>query len=173
MPELPEVEAGRRLAEGVALGRRVSAAECADDPTVYDEATPADVADVLVGSRIAAVQRWGKHLWLRPEEGPCVTVHFAMTGAFRTPGDEPLQLMEGPRPDAWPPRFVKLELTFDDGGKLAFVNARRFGRVRLRGEPMEEEPLSGYGFDPLLAMPDLRRFRTLLAGRRGTFAALL
>jgi hypothetical protein len=30
---------------------------------------------------------------------------------------------------AWPPRFCKVELHFDDGTKMAFCDSRRFARV--------------------------------------------
>jgi formamidopyrimidine-DNA glycosylase len=30
---------------------------------------------------------------------------------------------------SWPPKFTKLEAEMDDGTKLAFADARRFGKV--------------------------------------------
>ncbi len=36
MPELPEVERGRRIAMKVVLGRRIAEARCADDPIVFE-----------------------------------------------------------------------------------------------------------------------------------------
>ncbi|MGH7265918.1 MAG: DNA-formamidopyrimidine glycosylase family protein, partial [Candidatus Rokuibacteriota bacterium] len=36
MPELPEVEAARLIARRVAVGRRIVAVECADDPIVFE-----------------------------------------------------------------------------------------------------------------------------------------
>jgi formamidopyrimidine-DNA glycosylase len=35
----------------------------------------------------------------------------------------------------WPPKFCKLELVLDNGTHLAFVDARRFGRVLLLDDP--------------------------------------
>jgi len=36
MPELPEVERGRRIALKVSRGRRIVEARCADDPIVFE-----------------------------------------------------------------------------------------------------------------------------------------
>ena len=34
---------------------------------------------------------------------------------------------------SWPPKYTKLELALSDGGRLAYCDPRRFGRVKLRG----------------------------------------
>lgn len=50
--------------------------------------------------------------------------------------------------EAWPPRFVKLQLTFSDGTRAAFCDARRFARFRLLPagqDPLAAEPLARWG----------------------------
>jgi formamidopyrimidine-DNA glycosylase len=74
---------------------------------------------------------------------------------------------------AWPPRFLKLLLTFDDGGRLAFADARRLGRIRLRHDPAAEPPISRLGFDALRDVPAPGRFRELVRARRTPVKALL
>ncbi|HEX5528417.1 MAG TPA: DNA-formamidopyrimidine glycosylase family protein, partial [Methylomirabilota bacterium] len=64
MPELPEVEAARRAAHKVATGRRIIEAHVADDPIVFEGVAPARFRRALVGRRVKAVRRHGKHLWL-------------------------------------------------------------------------------------------------------------
>ncbi|PYN70423.1 MAG: formamidopyrimidine-DNA glycosylase, partial [Candidatus Rokuibacteriota bacterium] len=49
MPELPEVEAARRVIERVAVGRRVVEVRCADDRIVFQGASPAQVRRALLG----------------------------------------------------------------------------------------------------------------------------
>jgi formamidopyrimidine-DNA glycosylase len=61
VPELPEVDAARRLAARVALGRRIVGVACAADPIVFAD-PPAEVHRTLLGRRVAAVRRHGKHL---------------------------------------------------------------------------------------------------------------
>ena len=166
MPELPEVERGRRLAESVAAGRRIERVECAVDPIVY-AGTPPAAWEELRGRRVLAARRWGKQLWFDLDAPPHPLFHFGMSGGFRVPGDTPLKLATGPvhRPDEWPPRYWKVRFTFDDGGELVMTDARRLGRLLLRAAPREEPPVSRLGFDPLLALPPPRRFAELLAAR--------
>ena len=177
MPELPEVEYGRRVAEAALAGRRLVRVRVPpeDDDKVFPEASGHDVAKTLSGRTVAAVHRRGKQLWVELDEAPHVLVHFGMTGAFRTPGDDPLPLEAGTsKPSAdWPPRFWKLLLEGDDGSALAFTNARRLGRVVLREDPLAEKPLKGLGFDPLLDPPKFPEFQKRLARRKGVLKALL
>ncbi len=174
MPELAEVESARALAHRIAAGRTVVAVHCADDPIVFVDG-PTDVAAALQGARIANTGRRGKYLWLELESRPALLLHLGMTGALRTREDEPIQLEGSPaeRDDAWPPRFTKLLLRLDDGAELAFTNARRLGRLRLRTDPAAEPPVIDLGFDPLLDLPDADEFRQALRGRRAVIKSLL
>src|SRR5512147_2829385 len=71
MPELPEVEAARRAVHKVAAGRRIVEAYVADDPIVFEGVAPARFRRALVGRRVKAVRRHGKHLWLELDRRPC------------------------------------------------------------------------------------------------------
>ena len=175
MPELPEVERGRRLAEAVTVGRRIERAWCDDDPIVFDGIGPDYWSGALEGRRVVAAKRWGKQLWLELDEPPHPLFHFGMSGGFKTPASTPLQLKSGPREDTsvWPPRFVKIRLHLDDGGELAMTDGRRLGRILLRDDPEHEPPIARLGFDPLLAMPSPKRFSELLRKRGGILKSLL
>lgn len=174
MPELPEVEHARAVIDRVAVGRRIVRVECADDPIVVPDGAAA-IERALSGHTVVAAHRHGKWLWLELDRAPHLLSHLGMTGSWRTPGDEPLRLESSPKEldRAWPPRFTKLSLELDDARRLAFTNARRLGRVLLRDDPRSEPPLSALGFDPLLELPPLPRFRELLARRRGVLKGLL
>ncbi|MEM7261160.1 MAG: DNA-formamidopyrimidine glycosylase family protein [Planctomycetota bacterium] len=175
MPELPEVELGRKIATRVSAGRTIDRAECDDDDIVFDGVTPDEVKRTIEGRRVESVERWGKQLWFEFDRGPALLVHFGMTGAFRVPDAAPLRLESSPKEldTGWPPKFVKLLLTFDDGGVLAFTNSRRFGRIRLRDDPRGTPPVSELGFDPLTALPSPEEFDALLERRSGTLKGLL
>ena len=175
MPELPEVERGRRLAEAVAVGRRIERVWCADDPIVLDSVSPRRWRRALEGRRVEAARRWGKQLWLELDAPPHPLFHFGMSGALKTPAAIPVQLKSGPREDrpTWPPRFLKIRLRLDDGGELAMTDARRLGRALLRDYPEREPPIARLGFDPLLAMPGPARFSEMLRARRGVVKSLL
>ena len=175
MPELPEVERGRRLAESVAAGRRIEHVWCADDPIVFDSVAPERLRRALNGKRIGTVRRWGKQLWLELDTAPHPLFHFGMAGGFKTPASAPLQLKSGPRedPTAWPPRFVKMRIHLDDGGELAMTDGRRLGRILLRDDPERESPVARLGFDPLLGMPGPKLFSEMLRARAANVKSLL
>ncbi len=175
MPELAEVEHGRRVAEAVCVGRRIDKVWCDDDPIVYEGRSPDEVSTALSGARVEAVLRHGKHLWFELDRRPWPTFHFGMTGAFRTPQAAILELASTPKggEKSWPPRFAKIRLELDDGAQLVMTNKRRLGRIRLRHSPAEEAPISRLGFDPLTSMPDRATFTTLLRRRRSPIKAVL
>lgn len=155
MPELPEVERGRLVAEMVALGRTVRRARCATDRIVSCDQTPATVSRRLQGRTVTAACRHGKQLWLEFDAGPALLLHFGMTGALHGYDSEDDR-----------PRFWKIELEFEDGRRLAMPDPRRFGRIRMRDDPRHEPPISDLGFDPLLDLPGPAAFRERLG--RGT-----
>jgi formamidopyrimidine-DNA glycosylase len=74
---------------------------------------------------------------------------------------------------AWPPRFTRLVLEFEDGGALAIADGRRLGRIRLRRDPAAESPVAGLGFDALRGLPSAGRFRALARARAAPVKALL
>ena len=177
MPELPEVEFGRKLAERVAAGRRVTRVWCADDPIVFDGVDARDVERALTGRVVVGTGRRGKYIWFELDRRPWPLFHFGMTGAFRVRDVEPLRLSSSPKePDpAWPPRFAKIHLHVEGGSELVMTNARRLGRIRLRDFDRvdAEPPLSNLGFDPLLDLPPPGQFVSLVAARKTTLKALL
>ena len=130
----------------------------------------------MLGRRVQTVRRHGKHLWFELDRRPWPILHFGMTGGFHTPAGHTVKLVSsGDRdPDgAWPPRFAKLHLVFDDGGQLVFADARRLGRVRLRHDPRHEPPISLLGFDAFREIPPLGRFCELLRDRGAPLKAVL
>jgi formamidopyrimidine-DNA glycosylase len=182
VPELPEVEAARRAAQNIAAGRRIVEARVADDPIVFEGITPARFRRALVGRRVKAVRRHGKHLWLELDRRPWPCLHFGMTGGIHVvsahrggAARRAVRLVSDgrvSRPD-WPPRFTKLHLRFADGGELALADGRRLGRIRLRQDPPAEPPISALGFDAWRALPTPGRFHAMLRERNAPIKAVL
>jgi len=162
MPELPEVERARRLAERSLAGRTIVRAAALDDRIVYTGVTPRRFALALKGRRVEAVRRRGKHLWMELDRRPWPAFHFGMTGSFRVYRDARER-----------PKFWRVELLLDDGTRLAMRDPRRLGRIRLLNDPEHESPIRDLGFDPLLDLPGLSLFVEVLSGRTAPIKAVL
>jgi formamidopyrimidine-DNA glycosylase len=172
MPELPEVERGRRLAERVARGRRITGVTCARDAIVFEGVGPARMRKALAGRTVRAVRRRGKHIWFELDRRPWPCFHFGMTGSFRVRGAAPRGRASDDQ-QTWPPRFTKMRMVLSDGGELVMVNKRRLGRIRLRRDPLNEPPISKLGFDPLLDLPTPEILAALLSRRAASIKAVL
>src|SRR6185295_7772595 len=106
MPELPEVERARLIATKVAAGRRIVDVRCTDDTIVFESVPAARFREALIGRRVRAVKRHGKHLWFELDRRPWPCLHFGMTGGFHTaPGGPRVKLKSSRRApdDSWPP----------------------------------------------------------------------
>lgn len=174
MPELPEVEFGRRQLEEALLGETLAEVEAAEDLIVFEGVCAADVVAALRGACVLGAHRRGKQLWLSLDRRPWPLFHFGMTGGFVSPDAPGLQLHTGPSLDAaWPSRFAKLSMTTASGRRLCMTNARRLGRIRLREDPPHEAPIADLGFDPLLEPPQADELHAKLRRRRGVIKGLL
>jgi formamidopyrimidine-DNA glycosylase len=151
MPELPDVEGFRRVAEN-AGGRRIERVDLLDRTLLRSGR-----AETIEGERFGDFERHGK--WVIAPAGEAeVLMHFGMTGRLD-----------------WEPRgsdrHVHDRIVFVcRGGELRYRNMRKFGGVWIsrRGR----EPVTG-PLGPDATEVGLERFRELLAGRRGTLKAAL
>ena len=66
MPELPDVEGFRAVAEDLAVGRTVTGVTV-DDDRVLRTTTPQGLGQALRDAPIEATERHGKWLWLRTD----------------------------------------------------------------------------------------------------------
>ena len=159
MPELPEVEAYRRLAEK-ALGRRIAAVDAPDAWYLKAGAAPG----VLVGRRFTAARRVGKLLLLDTDGGPTLGLRFGMTGRLLvdgTAGVDALLYSSNRALEAWD-RFA---VRFEDGGDLRMRDPRRLGGVVL--DPDESQ------LGPDAVTLTAVQLRTALAGSSAPLKARL
>lgn len=150
MPELPEVETiVRSLREGgrgglPLPGRVITGIELGWERTLA-EPRAEEFAARLVGQQVQDITRRAKFLILRLDTDSLL-VHLRMSGDMRIePGvdDSGVPLPPGP--------YDRLLLYFADGQRLAFSDARKFGRVWLVSDPLLV--LGGLGPEPF--DPDL------------------
>jgi formamidopyrimidine-DNA glycosylase len=131
VPELLEVESYRALAES-ALGRPITRVRTPDHWILKGATTPR-LLRALVGRQFVSARRRGK-LLLLDTDGPTLGMRFGMTGVLEVDGAEGIDQLEyaSPRRE---PRWVRFEVDFSDGGRLALRDARRLGGIEL--EPDE------------------------------------
>jgi formamidopyrimidine-DNA glycosylase len=156
VPELPEVETIARGLDPVLRGRVIDDVVVRWARTVDPRSKP---LASLAGRTIVSVGRIGKFVAIRVDDGTTITVHLRMTGRLTVVGG-----------DAAAPH-ERLRVRFRDGARLAFADARKFGRVRAIDGG--DESALGVGIDALHAGLDDATFARLLAGRKTPIKTLL
>jgi formamidopyrimidine-DNA glycosylase len=147
MPELPEVETIVRQ-----LRRRIKGKTLASMRVHWRrsiEGRHGEFCRRLSGMTIASICRRGKYIGIEGTDGTFFTIHLRMTG--KLVGE----------PAATDGKHLRVSFLFSDGTKLHFVDARKFGRLRLW--PCRGAACPGLGPEPLrdaLVLSALRGLRT-------------
>jgi formamidopyrimidine-DNA glycosylase len=117
VPELPEVETIRRQLAPHLEGREIAAAQILDPRWTRPDA-PEPVADELRGARVERIERTGKYLiWVLSGDRHLL-LHLRMTGTLLF--DPPVE-----------PTHTRVRFELQDGGRLVYVDPRRFGTGHL------------------------------------------
>ncbi|MHB1930233.1 MAG: DNA-formamidopyrimidine glycosylase family protein [Acidimicrobiales bacterium] len=134
MPELPELECYRQLAER-ALLRRIVGVDAHDAWMLKRGADAAAVTAALAGRRFTAARRRGKLLVLDVDGGgPSLGLRFGMTGRLLVDGLDAVGALQH-APSSVERRWDRFSVRFADGGDLRLQDPRRLGGVEL--EPDE------------------------------------
>jgi formamidopyrimidine-DNA glycosylase len=115
MPELPEVETVMRGLDGRLTGRIIARAILHRPDLRW--AIPPNFAETLSGATVLGFRRRGKYMFMRLGSGISVLIHLGMSGRMLL--DAPFALHE------------HLTLETSDGGRVGFVDPRRFGALDL------------------------------------------
>ncbi len=163
MPELPEVETTARSLRPRLTGRRVQCVDGVDWPRMLPNTSEEELRAVLIGLAVLSVDRRGKYLLLGFEDDRWLAVHRKMSGNLL------LHAADAP----YEPH-THLEIGFDDGYLLRFVDARKFGRVYLFDSRLSLDAFvaARLGLEPLTEL-DSASLRRMLRGRRGRIKSLL
>ena len=113
MPELPEVETVMRGLDGRLTGRVIRAATLHRPDLRWP--IPPELPATLTGAKVLGFRRRGKFMLMRVSSGMSVLIHLGMSGRMLI--DAPFALHE------------HLTLETDDGGRVGFVDPRRFGAL--------------------------------------------
>jgi formamidopyrimidine-DNA glycosylase len=163
LPELPEVETTARGLRARLLGLRVGSFSRVDWPRMLPQTSEAELNAALSGLAVTAVDRRGKFLLLGFEDDRWLAIHRKMSG----------NLLLRPA-SAAPELHTHLELRFEDGSLLRFVDARKFGRVYLfdAAESLKQFMDARLGPEPLTEL-DAATLTARLKGRRARLKTLL
>lgn len=161
MPELPDVEIFRRLADKHAHGRAV-ARVVVQDPGSLEGATPATLQRRLKGARVASCRRHGKVLFLGFGTAGTLAMHFGTNGS--------LQYLAR---DADEPASVRLLFEFTEGDRLAYLNPRRIGHVCVTESADAFIASQDLGPDALDPKFDETTFAAVLNDRKQAIKAVL
>lgn len=159
MPELPEVEIYSRYFAAHALDQKIRRIDVRD-PRILGVREDA-LERVLRGRTFRGVHRHGKHLFADAGK-QWLHLHFGMSGDlayYRDVAEEP--------------RFARVVFDFTNGAHLAFEDMRLFGVVDVTPSPGDYIREHHLGPDPLEDAFTLKRFREIVATRRGAVKALL
>ena len=132
MPELPEVERYRLLAEQRALGRSIASVDARDGWYLKKGTVPALLRDLLIGEQFVAARRRGKLMMLdvSGDSGTVLGLRFGMSGRLLVDGSPGVDQLLYLRAEA-AARFERFAIVFDDGGRLVMNDPRRLGGVQL------------------------------------------
>lgn len=171
MPELPEVEVTRRRIEPLLLGREVAQVRTTG-PSYLFVTPPRRLARALRGRSVQQLERRGKYLVARLDDGRRLLVHLGMTGQLFGDGVASVRLLSATAraalaPEAQlafrPDRHTHLRLTFADGGPGVFLrDVRKFGKVQLLERGEKSARIDPLGVDALAV-----RGEDLFAASRG------
>ncbi len=147
MPELPEVETVVRQLRREIVGRAFAGLRVLWPRTV--EGGAPELRRLIRGQAVRRVSRRGKYIGVECGSGAFFTIHLRMTGKLLR------------RLGADDRRHLRAAFSFADGSRLYFVDARKFGRIRLW--PCRAAACPGLGPEPLrpqAVAAVLRRLKT-------------
>ncbi len=126
MPELPEVETVRRGLEPVMTGHRIARADIRRPDLRFP--FPAQMAERLTGKRVDRLRRRSKYILADLSSGETLLVHLGMSGRMLISGAMIGSFHhEHPAPE----KHDHVVLDLDDGARVTFNDARRFGAMDL------------------------------------------
>lgn len=160
MPELPEVEVTRRRIAKLLVGRKISRV-VATKPSYFFLTSPKLLTASLAGRTIQKLERHGKYLLARLDDGATLLLHLGMTGQLFGEGAASLRLMRAPdrrsrsaeKPRGFEPdEHTHLQFEFADRGpRVFFRDVRKFGKVLLIRAGKDDARLTKLGIDALQA----------------------
>ncbi|NYT14952.1 MAG: Fpg/Nei family DNA glycosylase [Methanomassiliicoccales archaeon] len=160
MPELPEAEASRRYLDSSVLYKKIEVVDVLDERILGNVSKERIISD-LEGRQIVHTVRHGKYVGAELDSSQVLILHFGMTGKVRF-----FKRNESA------PRFVTMQLNFENGDQLAFTCIRVLCRVFFCESMKEFIEWKNLGPDALDGLT-LGLFKDLISRRTGRIKAVL
>jgi formamidopyrimidine-DNA glycosylase len=164
MPELPEVEITRSRIAPLLVGREIGRIDTTGDHYFFITPTRR-LRSALAGRTVVALDRAGKYLVARLDDGRRLLLHLGMTGQLFSSEAASVRLLSATARATLAPeeqrRFepdvhTHLRIHFSDGGQSVFFrDVRKFGKVQLVARDEPNERLDRLGIDALEATGEL------------------
>ncbi|MFZ1470033.1 MAG: bifunctional DNA-formamidopyrimidine glycosylase/DNA-(apurinic or apyrimidinic site) lyase [Paracoccaceae bacterium] len=163
MPELPEVETVRRGLLPVMEGHVITQAQVNRPDLRWP--LPSQMAQRLTGQRVLALRRRSKYILADLDSGETLLIHLGMSGRMLVSGT---MLGEFHHDHPAPQKHDHVVLTMEDGARITFNDARRFGAMDLMATASAETHplLARLGPEPLGNAFDDSYLTAALKGRR-------
>jgi formamidopyrimidine-DNA glycosylase len=159
MPELPEVETFKRYLDSTSLHQRIIGVDVRD-AYVLQSISARELARRLKAHCFESSRRHGKHLFLRAGDQLWLRLHFGMTGS-----------LEYLKQDEVAPKTARVIFRFEDNGRLAFDDQRKFGEIELIEDVDEFLQKRHLGPDALEI--SLSQSKAIIGKHRGAVKAIL
>jgi formamidopyrimidine-DNA glycosylase len=146
MPELPEVETVRRGLEPAMTGAKIVNADIRRPDLRWP--FPVEMKSRLVGQTVKQLRRRSKYILADLSGGESLIIHLGMSGRILISGD-PLGHFH--HDHSTPEKHDHVVLDLDNGTRMTFNDARRFGAMDLCAtKELEDHPLlAKLGPEPL------------------------
>ncbi|GAM82117.1 hypothetical protein ANO11243_000960 [Dothideomycetidae sp. 11243] len=161
MPEIAEVARVVHYLKKHLVGRKIVNTLVQEDDIIYGKVGTSASAfkKAMDGKTILDARQQGKYFWLVADSPPHPVMHLGMTGWVKFSNDDSGAYKAPKKEESeWPPRFWKFVFQTESKGgedcEIAFVDARRLGRIRLVDVPGDQlrntTPLKENGPDPVI-----------------------
>ena len=146
MPELPEVETVRRGLEPVMTGATIRAAQVNRPDLRWP--FPKHMAERLTGARVLGLRRRSKYILADLSTDETLLIHLGMSGRMLVSGATLGQFLHD---HPAPAKHDHVVLDMDNGARVTFNDARRFGAMDLlaTADWAAHPLLAGLGPEPL------------------------
>jgi formamidopyrimidine-DNA glycosylase len=143
MPELPEVETVRRGLAPVMEGALITLAQVNRPDLRWP--LPARMAERLTGRRVTVLRRRSKYILADLDSGETLLIHLGMSGRMLISG---AMLGQFHHDHPAPQKHDHVVLHMDNGARITFNDARRFGAMDLMTTSASHPLLAALGPEP-------------------------